>query len=280
MLTLATVLAGLKWDPTVRGILFPGIQFVVLVGSSYLILSTNLGNRLGFLLANAAFWGWMVLMTIVWMIYGIGLKGNPPSWHAIEVITDTKSAQYDKVAQISNDPDKGPRGDWKPVKEGTPTRGEAQSAVDAYLVGKADGQAGLFTSAAEFAPLDAYERGGEQRIKLRPRKEHDGDWWNPGDYRFMGLLHGKHYYVQQVQAYEKDALGRIVKGADNKPVIDTAAPVYTVVMLRNSGNLRQPPFQIFLASLILLLVSTWSLHRRDKAVMAEMKGSKLTPARA
>lgn len=280
MLTLATVLAGLRWDPTVRGLLFPGIQFIVLVGSSYLILGTNLGNRLGFLIANAAFWGWMVLMTTVWMIYGIGLKGDPPSWRALEVVNNTKVAQYDKVAEIPSTPGAKPKGDWKLVPEGTPTHGEAQSAVDAYLIGKESNQAGLFASATEYAVLDSFERGGEQRIKLRPRKEHDGDWWNPGDYHFMGLLHGKHYYVAQVQAFQKDPLGVLVKDAKNKPIIDTKAPVYSIVMIRDAGSKRLPPFQIFLASLILLLVSTWSLHRRDKAVMAEMKGSRVAGARA
>ena len=69
-LALAPIVAGLRWNPTVRGILFPSIMFLILCGSSYFIMATNMGNRLGFLVANAALWGWLCLMSIVWMLYG------------------------------------------------------------------------------------------------------------------------------------------------------------------------------------------------------------------
>ena len=51
----------------------------VLCGSVYLLLATNLGARLGFLVALAASFGWLVLMGTVWWIYGIGLQGQGPA---------------------------------------------------------------------------------------------------------------------------------------------------------------------------------------------------------
>lgn len=266
------VLGALEWNITTRGILFPAIMFVILCGATYVILATNVGNRLGFLLANAGFWAWMVLMTITWMIYGIGLKGTPPSWKVKEVITEVSNAQSEKVGALAPYLEGGKLSKgWSVVPEGTPTRGEAQSAADAHLL-----EEKLFDSSTKYAHIAGYEAGGAQRIKLRPRLEKGGAWWNPGDYRFMGLLHQKRYYVNRVAPYKLDAFGAVAIDANRKPIIDTSKPVLNSVMVRNQGNLRQPAFKVFLASLILLIISASALHKRDRQVMAAMKSRPAT----
>ena len=68
------------WEPELRGLLTVVIGFVILMGSVYLILATNMGARLGFLVSLTALAGWMMLMGLVWWIYGIGLRGPDPSW--------------------------------------------------------------------------------------------------------------------------------------------------------------------------------------------------------
>ena len=45
------------------------------VGSVYLMLATNTGCRLGFLLALTGLIGWMMIMGLVWTMYGIGYQG-------------------------------------------------------------------------------------------------------------------------------------------------------------------------------------------------------------
>jgi hypothetical protein len=272
----SSVIATLKWDPTIRGVLFPLIQFLVLCGSCYVILATNLGNRLGFLVSAAAFWGWMVLMTLVWMFYGIGLRGPDPKWVVQEAISDTRTAQLELVTRIPNQQTKiVPKG-WKEVADGVPMRGEAQSAIDAYLVKP--------PAKVDYVAVSGFESGGTQRIKVWPKVEHGGKWYNLGDYAFRGLLHSKHYYVGQVQgmlmqnvkvggAVQYDSQGKpkqIAVTKDGKFVADPAKPVRTVVLMRNLGARRKPPFLIFLSSLILLLISLASLHRRDKQVMSAM----------
>ena len=52
MLSLANLLA-IGWQPEIRGITVVVIGVVVLMGSVYLILTTNLGSRLGFLVSLA-----------------------------------------------------------------------------------------------------------------------------------------------------------------------------------------------------------------------------------
>ena len=83
---------AIRWEPELRGILIVIIAVVVLCGSIYMIMATNLGARLGFLVALTGLAGWMALMGIIWMIYGIGLKGPEPSWEAVPgrtVLQDT-----------------------------------------------------------------------------------------------------------------------------------------------------------------------------------------------
>jgi hypothetical protein len=273
------VLAALKWDPTIRGILFPTIMFMILCGSAYVIMATNIGNRLSFLLSNAAFWGWIALMCVIWLIYGIGLKGKSPAWNGQEAIVNIADAQFDKMGVLPAEPGKKVKG-WTEVKEGTPTRGEASSRVDAYLKAKtANGGAQLVPEKGEatYTAVAAYETGGEQIFKFRPRLIQGKAWYSPTSYRFMGLLHGERHYVQINRFYVLDENGAPKLDAKGKPTIDQKRKPFYVHAIRNQGKLRQPAWIILFASLILFGLSTFSLHRRDKAVMSAMK---LNPVRA
>jgi hypothetical protein len=85
----ATVLAGLDFDVTIRGIAVVATGFAVLMGSVWLLLATNNGTRLGTLIAGAGFFGWMTIMASVWWMFGgggvIGWQGTPPSWKVLDV---------------------------------------------------------------------------------------------------------------------------------------------------------------------------------------------------
>jgi hypothetical protein len=288
---IALITAALKWDPTIRGILFPAIQFIILCGASYMILSTNVGNRLGFLLANAAFWGWMALMCIVWLIYGIGLKGKDPSWKGQEAITNIADAQFDKLRALGKAEGVVPSlvpltekqaeaaakkpartiAGWREIKDGTPTRGEASSATDAYVKKKvAAGGAALFPEKGGpfYKSVAAWDTGGAQFIKLRPRLETGGKWYNPADYRFMGLLHKPRHYVEVLQPYKLNSKNEPILDAKQKPILDEKAKPIFVHSIRDLGNKRRPAWLILFASLILLLISVTTLHARDKQLMA------------
>ena len=49
------VIAGISWEPEIRGALTVLVGSLVLFGSVGLILNTNLGNRLGTLISLAGF---------------------------------------------------------------------------------------------------------------------------------------------------------------------------------------------------------------------------------
>ena len=83
---MIALIAGLAWDPEIRGFLAVLTGIVVLMGSVWLILSTNSGTRLGTLLAGAGFFGWMAIMGSVWWIYGIGYAGDGPVFEQVEIV--------------------------------------------------------------------------------------------------------------------------------------------------------------------------------------------------
>ncbi len=76
-------LLAIGWEPELRGLLTVIIGVVILCGSVYGIMATNMGTRLAFLVALTGLAGWMMLMGMVWWIYGIGLRGPDPTWQAV-----------------------------------------------------------------------------------------------------------------------------------------------------------------------------------------------------
>lgn len=80
------LIAGVAWDPEIRGFLAVLTGVVVLMGSVWLLLATNSGTRLGTLLALAGFFGWMTIMAAIWWVYGIGYRGDAPTWQEVEIV--------------------------------------------------------------------------------------------------------------------------------------------------------------------------------------------------
>lgn len=99
----ALVLAGISWEPEIRGALVVLVGGTVLFGSVWLLLTTNLGNRLGALNALAGFFGWMFILGLIWWIYGFGLIGNAPAWEPQEVVFgDLSSAATANVSDLGD----------------------------------------------------------------------------------------------------------------------------------------------------------------------------------
>jgi|GEM_PF-91304 len=93
LLGLTEMVAGLGWDPEIRGLLTVALGMAVLGGSVWLLLVTNTGTRLGSLIAIAGFWGWMFVMGIFWWIYGIGWAGSLPTWEVQDVFIDAPGVE-------------------------------------------------------------------------------------------------------------------------------------------------------------------------------------------
>jgi uncharacterized membrane protein len=234
----------LSWDPQIRAILVVALAVAVLPGSVYLILGTNLGTRLGFLVAMAGFWGWMTIMAIIWALYGIGYVGDSPTWHVVEAVTsqdadDLSAAKVEEAHDLST---------WDELPADDPSRGEAQASASAAIAGQ-NSVFGLFETESEYVVLDAYETGGKDPDSLLSEL--------PGP-------HPPHFAIVQVQrAVEVDVpFGEAPPPAEP----DETQPVISVVMERDLGSKRLPPVAIALASAIIFGITCNVLHRRDRAV--------------
>ncbi len=84
-MAMSATLAGIAWDPNIAATLAVLTGVVVLMGSVWFLLTTNSGIRVGTLLAFAAFFGWMFIMSTTWWMYGKGWQGDSPSWQTVDI---------------------------------------------------------------------------------------------------------------------------------------------------------------------------------------------------
>jgi hypothetical protein len=227
------------WDPTIRGILVVLTGVGVLCGSIYLLLATNTGIRLGFLIAVAGLSGWMMIMGLVWWIYGIGLVGELAAWEVREIVVsdnadDLSSAELDAADDVES---------WRDLPEGG---GDAAAAADEALAGD-DSPVKTFEETTDYTMIRAREDGGKDPDSLLSEL--------PGP-------HPPHHAIVQVQAVKEVEVP--FGEAPPPPEADPDAPVVSVVMTRNIGNRRLPPAAVTVASLAVFGVTCNVLHRRDR----------------
>jgi hypothetical protein len=269
-----TALLAINWEPELRGILIVIIAVGTLCGSVYLVLGTNLGARLGFLVAFAGLAGWMALMGMIWWIYGIGLKGPEPSWEAIPgrtVIQESNALRtagvLDSLPTIPEDASFSEEAalveeqfvaeGWVPLAESEPSFGQAGSSATELLV-----ETETFAT-GDFQVVKVYDTGGERYPKIGESLD------------FLAFLHKPHYVVVEVAPLEqiREEPGR----APTPPQIDEARQHQYVYMVRDLGARRQPAALITLGSTTVFLLLCWMLHRRDRFV-AENRSRQLVPA--
>jgi hypothetical protein len=258
MQVLTTVLA-FGWEPEIRGITTVLIGMVVLAGSVYLLLGTNLGARLGFLVAFAGFFGWMFIMGGIWWAYGIGLQGQFPSWQPVEiVIGDLNQARSEVVQGVTLPTGTDVRSDgWLLLPGDDPGRGQATAAADEILINEAE----LF-EAGQYLPQGVFDYGGARHPVVGPY-EVGGQTVIP-EIDFIAFQHDPHYSLVQVRPVipQRTEPGK----APPRPIIDEAAdPVY-VLMIRDLGTRRVPAAMITIGSGIIFGLSVLALNKRDRLV--------------
>ena len=268
-MSTAHVLGIVSWDPVLTGYLAVIIGVLVLCGSVYLLLATNLGVRLGFLVAWTGLWGWMLLMSIVWWVFGIGWIGSQPGWNVIQVATDPAVVPVEEVQRLSGRGVDGLPGDWTEVDEA-----DARSAADSHVVcADADPRrllavnSCLFTAATDYFTHRVVVTGGE---RYRPLGVPD----NVITQYFFPSRGRPNYAVVQIQPYAPvaDIDPNLLddEGALILPVaeIDNDADVYSVVMVRDHGSVRLRPALLTIFSALLFGLGCYHLHRRDQAIWA------------
>ncbi|HEV3402057.1 MAG TPA: hypothetical protein VG078_09585 [Acidimicrobiales bacterium] len=243
MLTL--VLGALSWNPQVKGALYVILALIILPGSAFLLLSTNMGARLGFLLAAAGFFGWMTAQGGIWWVYGQGYKGKEPSWKIESVVNG------DIARNAQNDALEGFPEDWEKLEPSDPAVLDAQPVADSRLVGPR----ATFRSASDYVLLQTAKTGGETYGPLHLL-----------NFRPFDVFHEPHYLVIQVQK----ALPQEAAGGQPPPTPqpDPSAEPVAVLLVRDLGNLRLYPALITLSCGAIFGVICYTLHQRDKEAAA------------
>lgn len=243
------LVAALSWNPEIKGGLYVVLAVLILCGSPYLILATNTGSRLGFQLAAAGLFGFLVIIGVVWWIYGIGPVGRGPAWEPSSVVTGD-------LGQSESDVVEGFPRDWDELELTDPAVADAQPVVDGALLG-GDGQEGVFESSSEYVIRGAFDKGGE-------------DYGPFGlDFRPFDVFHKPHYLAVQVQPVL--AQPEVSGGTPARPEPDPNAEPVTVVMLRDLGTRRLNPGVATVSSALIFGLLIYQLHTRDKQAMAKAR---------
>jgi hypothetical protein len=300
--TTVHLLAGIAWDPQIRGFLAVLVGVVVLMGSVYLLLGTNLGARLGFLVALSAVFGWCTIMGITWWVYGnIGMLGEAPHWVVEDVVYQEGGTPEDGLAlaglddahQLDTASLPSPEeiqemneeaidlleeqaadalGDWDILAEANPAFGEAKATVDEHFVASPVEALGI-EGAADYVTVYSFETGGKTDLPADPTRL--DRIVNKLKTTFLELQHPARYAIIQVQpVIEQEA---VPGQPPPSPEADPDQPVVSVIMSRDLGDVRMPGAVLTIVSGLLFLMTLVMLHQRDLRA-AEARGLLPGPA--
>jgi len=241
------------WYPTILGILVVVFAVALFCGSLYVLLATDLGARLGFLVAFTALSGFMVVLTSLWITTASPLntlKGRIPAWEPREILADVSESRVPAVRSIVQEGRKVSAVETANVK----------AAVDANLVaaeplpgeslsaGQKAAQAkfGRFQTVTDYLIQETYETGG-----TKP---------NPLDFEF------RHAPLYAVAVFCEVAPPGVPFGvAPPEPKCDNNSENNGVlVLVRDLGSVRVPPIVAWFSSILLFALGLLALHWRER----------------
>ena len=251
------------WYPTILGVLVVVCAIILFCGSIYLLLATNLGARLGFLVAFTGLMGFMVILSLLWCTTASPLntiKGRIPQWRVQEVIQTPKTPDNSSIEAV--------HGIQKKANRVDPTEAaNVKAAVDAVLVPKVDTPTtplgpednkfaiDEFTDVTKYMILNTYEVGGSSP-----------QFWK------LEFTHEPLYAVSQFCEVKQPDPNRPTVLPPIPPECNPDGIQGFVVLSRDLGSLRVPPFVAFVMATILFILGLLMLHWREKDEMeAEAK---------
>ena len=273
-------LLAIGWEPEIRGLLTVIMAVVVLCGSIYCIMATNMGSRLAFLVVLAALFGWMMLMGITWWIYGIGLRGPDPTWAEVAgpaVLQDIDALYSAGILDPNADVPDGRdlrRGGRDSSREQLP-RCRATRSSTRRRRSSARSQAAATVFLIE-----------EEALHRRPVRDRRGV-----RHRWRALPEGQRH-ARLPRLLPRAALRACRGGAARagsrpsravrpcRPTIDENRSAQYVYMVRDLGARRQPATVLTIGGGAIFLALCYLLHRRDAFLRAEPRHADRPAVRA
>lgn len=273
------------WDPTILGLLTVLAGFVLFCGSTYLLLATNLGGRLGFLVSAAALTGIMVLLSALWLTSNTPLnspKGREPRWTPVSCdgsgATSTTcgslaEAPIKSLSEIAQDPN------FDKVGKAKHSLAEGDYALmrpwfDAAMVQKTVAGGGE-------APVQPYAKYSVASAVLTQAcfdpTTKDAAVCGRGDavqtlreFKVGGKTHLLFFHTPNYAAVEYcPAVANPIESNPNatsiNPTCDNVAGTRWLILQYDYGSIRLPPLFYLIFSTLLFAISLYALHTRERA---------------
>jgi len=256
------------WYPTILGVLVVVAGVTLFVGSIYLILGTNMGARLGFLVTFTALMGFMVVLTSLWITTASPLntlKGSVPAWEIKQVVPSLKKANVAEVRNVQKDGHKVDAIEQANVK----------AAVDAGLITKVsnaiqtftpeDTKFALYDLVTDYLVVSTYEIGGSKPSWLDFQFRHTPRY---AVVQFCGVAPNT-----QPFGVAPDTPTRAADGTDE------AAHNGYVILEFNLGDVKFPPLVAFASAALLFTLGLLMLHwwEKDRKALAARASAATAP---
>jgi hypothetical protein len=202
-------------------------------GSIYLLLATDIGSRMGFMVSFAALTGFLAMLGLIWFTNLTplnALHGPPPHWVVEEVVDDPAQAKIEEVRDIKE----------QGVVLDAAQQGEVKATVDTAVT--SEGEFQLFQSASDYVVIEAEKIGGGSLAFFRHRPLH-------------AVMH-----IQGAKDVQP-----LPGAAPPLPAADPAQPGKYVVLRRDLGALRLPPVVMTVAFSLLFALSLYVMHNMERA---------------
>jgi len=217
-------------------------------GSIYLLLATNLGSSMGFLVSFASLTGFLAMLGLIWFTNLTplnALHGPPPHWVVKEIVDHPSQAKTEQAREIEQ------KGQELEAAE----QGEIKATVDTAVTSEGS-EFKQFSTTADYVVVKAEKVGG-------------------GNLSFF--RHRPLFAVMEIQGAKK--VEPLPGGAPPPPQADPAKPKKYVVMERNLGAMRQPPVVMSTAFAILFALTLYVMHTMERAEQ-KAKAAELEPSPA
>jgi hypothetical protein len=238
--------AHLSLAEALRGLLVVVFAAGLFCGSVYLLLATDVGSRIGFLLSIAALSGFISMLAMIWSTSQFplnSLHGPAAHWKVMEVAKDSPDAS--KFKEVHDIQEKGRKAE-------TTVAQEVKATVDATLT--AEGEFQSFAKSTDYLITGTREIGGGRKglFKHRPL-----------------------FAVAEVRPVKKVDVP--VGSAPPTPEPDTTKPAVHVVLERDLGALRLPQYLTVIGAGIIFVISLLLLHSAERGRQAGKEEEKTEP---
>ena len=239
------------WYPLTLGWLVIIAALGMFFGSTYLMLATNVGSRLGFLIVGAVGSGFLVILSLLWVTTATPLnvfKGRQVEWKAVAIVENIKSSNVEEVKNIETEG----------VKLSSTEFANVKSAADTVLAPAAEGEEHSKPEAivddlpaVDVIVTDIYQIGGSEPNPLH------------FEFRHTPLFAAAKF----CQLDREKAETAFRNTCDTSP--EAKANSGVLILEKDLGSLRQPPLFLFFGSAVLFVLFLLALRWRDQDLKQE-----------